>query len=469
MRDAVFLATMLLLLPLAVARPFVGILLWSWISFMNPHRLVYGPAGYMPWAMMIFAATVLGCLLAGEPKRLALNAVTGLLITLMALFTFTTLSALGYPPAAWAKWEFVEKVLLGLLLTASLLTERRRVHALVWVMVISIGYYGVRGGIFSIVTGGSYRVWGPESTMITDNNHLAAAMLVTLPLMNYLRQQSRNAPVRIGLAVAMCLTLLATITSYSRGALLGLGAATMVLWWRSSRKVATGAVLGVVLAGALSFMPAQWTERMQSIGTYDADASASERLVLWGISLKLALANPLTGAGFTGPYNRSVVDTVAPGGPARAVHSIWFELLGENGFPTFTAWVTLTLAGVFYAFRIVAISKGRPELAWAYDLGRMSQVSIVAYLVSGSFLSLSYWDFYWTLLVVIAAAYTIARREVQVEERAASSGWRLRAFARANPAAVPEGVVAMAVAPAISPAKQATIPRPLARRPATAP
>jgi len=466
MRDAVFLATMMLLLPLAVARPFVGILLWSWISFMNPHRLVYGPAGSMPWAMMVFAATLLGCLLNGEPKRLALNAVTGLIVTLMLLFTFTTMSALGNPSAAWAKWQFVEKVLLGLLLTASLLTERRRVHALIWVMVISIGYYGVRGGIFSILTGGSYRVWGPEQTMINDNNHLATAMLVTLPLMNYLRQQSRNAPVRIGLAVAMCLTLLSTITSYSRGALLGLGAATVMLWWRSSRKVATGAVLAVVLSGALAFMPAQWTERMQSIGSYDADASASERLVLWGISFKLAVANPLTGSGFTGPYNRSVVDTVAPGGPARAVHSIWFELLGENGFPTFAVWVMLTLAGVFYSFRLVSISRGKPDLAWAYDLGRMAQVSIVAYLVGGTFLSLSYWDFYWTLLVVIAGAYSIARREVLVEERAASNGWRQRAFARSNPAVAapaPEGATAVAAGAAPS-----VIPRPLAKRPAAA-
>ncbi|TPG61077.1 putative O-glycosylation ligase, exosortase A system-associated [Roseomonas nepalensis] len=463
MRDAVFLATMLLLLPLAVARPFVGILLWSWISFMNPHRLVYGPAGPMPWAMMVFAATLLGCLLAGEPKRLALNAVTGLIFTLMLLFTFTTIMALGDPTAVWAKWQFVEKVLLGLLLTASLLTERRRVHALIWVMVISIGYYGVRGGIFSLLTGGSYRIWGPDQTMIFDNNHLAAAMLVTLPLMNYLRLQSRNAPVRIGLAAAMCFTLLATITSYSRGALLGLAAATVILWWRSTRKVVTGAVLGVVLTGALAFMPAQWTERMQSIGSYDADASASERLVLWGISLKLALANPLSGSGFTGPYNRQVVDTVAPDGPARAVHSIWFELLGENGFPTFFVWVTMTLAGVYYTFRIVSMTRRRPELAWAYDFGRMAQVSIVAYLVSGTFLSLSYWDFYWTLLVVIAATHTLARQVVKAEERANAVGWRKRGVAAPSPAA---GALEEAAAVAVTAAPG--VPRPLAKRPAVA-
>jgi hypothetical protein len=115
------------------------------------------------------------------------------------------------------------------------------------------------------------------------------------------------------------------------------------------------------------------------------------------------------------------------------VHSIWFELLGEHGFITFFVWVGLIIAGAIYAQMMVVMARNRPELRWAYDLGRMSQVSLVAYLVSGTFLSLSYWDFLWTLLVVIGAAYGLARRQLNPEvqpawrqtDRAASrSGWR---------------------------------------------
>lgn len=434
MRDAIFVLAMLLVLVLAVARPFAGILLWSWISFMNPHRLVWGPASELPWAMMVFLATLLGCLMAGEPKRFAWNGVTVLLLVMMFGFTLTSAAALGDPAAVWTKWEHVFKVLIGLLVTAALLTDRRRIHALVWVMAISLGYYGVRGGIFAIVNGGNYRVWGPAQTMITDNNHLAAAMLVTLPLMNYLRMQSARHIVRVGLAIAMGLTLLATIASYSRGALLGLAAVTVMMWLRSKGKFVSGIVLAGCVAGAISFMPDGWTSRMNTISTYQQDESASERLVLWGISFKLALSRPLVGAGFTGPYNQSAVDTVAPGGPARAVHSIWFEMLGEHGFPTFLVWVGLTVAAAIYALRLQRMTRDRPELAWAHDLGRMAQVSIVAYLVSGTFLSLSYWDFYWTLLVVIAGAHGLARTALAQgspagQAVAAMPGWRRRAAA----------------------------------------
>jgi putative inorganic carbon (HCO3(-)) transporter len=434
MRDAVFLLAMLGLIPLAMMRPFAGILLWSWISFMNPHRLIWGTSAELPWAMAVFIATFIGCLLAAEPRRLPVNPVTLLLVALMLCFTATSAAALGEPTAVWAKWEHVTKILAGLLLTAALLTERKRVHALIWVMVISLGYYGVRGGIFSIITGGNYRVWGPEQTMITDNNHLAAAMLVTLPLMHYLRLHSAHRVVRVVLAISMGLTLLATVGSYSRGALLGLLAVTAVMWFRSKRKVISAAVLSIGLVGAVAFMPEGWTERMNTIGSYQEDGSATERLVLWDISLKLAQSRPLVGSGFTGPYTRSVVDTVAPDGPARAVHSIWFELLGEHGFPTFILWVGLTVAGLITSIRLARITRDKPELAWAHDLGRMAQVSIVAYLVSGSFLSLSYWDFYWTLLVAVAATHTLAQRATAQARVPASGklapGWRDHALAK---------------------------------------
>ncbi len=426
MRDAALIATLGALLAAVLAQPFIGILLWNWIAFMNPHRLAYGMASELPWAVMVLAATLLGCLMAGELRLPPLNATTLLFVALMLCFTATSFVALGDPAAVWEKWDRSVKILLGLLLTAAMLTTRQRLHALVWVMVISLGYYGVRGGIFALATGGSYRVWGPPQTMITDNNHLAAALLISLPLMNYLRLQSAHRVVRFGLGIAMGLTLLAVVASYSRGALLGLGAVLFVLWLMSARKLLLGAGLALCLAGVVAFMPGGWSERMGGISSYQSDDSASERLVLWGISWRLALDRPLVGSGFTGPYTRAVVDRVAPGGPARAVHSIWFELLGEHGFPTFLIWAALSGVGVVQAWGLMRMARGRAELGWAGDLGRMGLVAIAAYLVSGSFLSLSYWDFYWTLLVVLAGAQVLASR---ARAPVPARGWRGAALA----------------------------------------
>ena len=110
-----------------------------------------------------------------------------------------------------------------------------------------------------------------------------------------------------------------------------------------------------------------------------------------------------------GPYYQEVVEKFVPGATQRAVHSIWFEVLGEHGFVTFFVWLGITISGLVAAHRIIKRGGGRPELAWCVDLAKMSQVSVVAYCVAGSFLSLSYWEFYFTLLVAVAATHQYVR------------------------------------------------------------
>ena len=432
MRDLAFTLLMMGLLPLAAARPFVGGLLWCWFSFMNPHRELWGFATTIPWAAVIFGVTVLGCVIAREPREWRFNWVSGLAIALMAAITITSVTALAPPEAVWSKWDLVFKALLGLVVTALLLTDRWRIHALVWVIVISIGYYSVKGGVFTLISGGNYRVYGAEQSMIADNNHAAVAFLIILPLMNYLRLHSAHRVVRVGMSVAMGLTLFSAVGSHSRGALLALMAVSVVLWWRGRRKILGAAVIATALAGTLTFMPAHWWERMDTIATYQEDASATDRLRLWRGAWLLAVDRPLVGSGFRGPYTREVMDRVAPDVPARAIHSIWFEFLGEHGFPAFAIWLGMIVAAVVYTYRLARLARGRPELAWAWDLARMSQVAIVAYVVGGSFLSLSYWDVFWTVLLIAPAAYAAALREasrsaVAAQTQGAIPSWRARA------------------------------------------
>ena len=235
--------------------------------------------------------------------------------------------------------------------------------------------------------------------------------------MNYLRQQSAHRPVRWVLVVAMASMVLSVVGSQSRGALVALAATAGVLWLRSTGKVFSGLVIAAAVAGAVAFMPASWTDRMWSIETYEEDASAMGRVRIWQAALAIALDRPLTGGGFKAVYQQDIVDRYMPGVRARADHSIWFEALSEHGFPTFVVWLGIMAAGTFYMFRITAMARDRPDLRWAYDLARMAQVSIVAYVTGGTFLSLAYWDYLWALLVVIAATHALVAQAVTVPQQ----------------------------------------------------
>jgi hypothetical protein len=43
--------------PLIFWRPHVGILLWTWIGLMSPHRLTYGWAFSFPFAQIVAICT----------------------------------------------------------------------------------------------------------------------------------------------------------------------------------------------------------------------------------------------------------------------------------------------------------------------------------------------------------------------------------------------------------------------------
>jgi probable O-glycosylation ligase (exosortase A-associated) len=426
------------LLAIAVVRPFVGVMVWSWISFMNPHREVYGFAHNMPWAMLTFLVTIVGCFVAREPKRPAVNAVTVPLVLFGVWSTLTSLVGIGPPGPMWQMWDKVIKVIAGLLLTAAMLTDRRRIDALIWLMAISLGFYGVKGGMFTLLTGGGHIVLGPNDTMIADRNHLAVALLVTLPLMNYLRMQARHRIVRLCLVFVMVTTLFSVVGSQSRGALVGLVATAGVFWLRSRGKLLSGVAVVIGVALAITFMPESWVERMETMRTYQEDQSAMGRVNIWLAAIALARARPITGGGYQAIYNQGIVDMVLPGVTARATHSIWFEVMADHGFVGFFIWLAVLGGGLWYAFRMIRLAKDRPALLWAGDLGRMGQVSAVAYMTGGTFLSLSYWDFFLTLMVVLGAAHAVALqalRQQATQAAGSTPGWRAQPAAGLRPAA----------------------------------
>jgi len=431
MRSLFFTTAIFAMLPAAFFSPFVAVLLWSYISFGSPQRLTWGISDAIPFALVVGLTGILGWLVV-ERRKVPNDLTTWLLVGFIVAYTIATYFAI-VPDEAWPKWWLTTKAMIYVFVTAALLTNRVRIHALMWVMVIAVAFYGIKGGLFALVTGGNYRIWGPPQTVIGDNNQIAAALVVLLPLINYLGRQSKNNLLRMGSRVAMGLCLLSVLASYSRGSFLALIAMLPFLLQHSRRKVVSGVVIVVVLAFSISFMPAQWVERIQTIQTYQQDSSAEGRIEMWEAATKMALARPLVGVGFKGPYIQSVMDQYSPGTTARAVHSIWFEVLGENGFPALFFWIALAVVGIQNCRYIIRRTRNVPKLKWANDLAHMSMVGLVGFYVGGSFLSLSYWDFYFTLLVMLAATRRIVVAELAPEtKRQLFSPEAARAAARAR-------------------------------------
>jgi probable O-glycosylation ligase (exosortase A-associated) len=393
MRDILVAALVFGSIPFILKRPWFGIIVWTWIGFMNPHRLAWGFVTEMPVAMIVALATLIGLLMSKEPKSIPWTRESILLALFVLWMTITTAFAV-YPHLAWEQWEKVAKIQLMIFVAMMLITKRERLHLLIWTIAVSIGFFGIKGGIFTVLKGGVHRVYGPSGSFISGNNEMGLALAMTVPLIYYLYRESKRWYVRWGLLAAMFLTSLAAIGTQSRGALLGMGAMGVMLWWKSKQKFFLTPLLIGSAAFIYAFMPQEWFDRMATIKTFETDVSAQGRFAAWEFAFRVA-ASRVVGGGFE--VFAGMTDA----------HSIFFEVLGEHGFVGLGLFLMLGLFTWLSASRIRRTAEKTQDMAWMANLARMTQVSLVAYASAGAFLGMAYFDYTYNLVLIIVACQVI--------------------------------------------------------------
>lgn len=423
MRDIAFALIMLGLIPLAAMRPYFGLLVWSWLGYMNPHRLTFGFAYSFPWVMLVAVVTLASLLVSRENKRIPRSTVSALLVLFLLWTGFTTFFAVMSDTAS-QRWQDFAKTMVLVFATLMLVNTRERMHWLLWVIVVSLGFYGVKGGVYTIVHGGANRVFGPAGSFIGDNNDLAQALCMVLPLMRYLQLQTRRKMVRIGLGMAMFLSGVGILGTYSRGGLIALAVVSAALFLKSRRRITLAIALVAVGVTAYNYMPGQWMERMRTIQHAGQVNTFQTRVQSWEFAANVALHRPLVGGGFNVYESTAMWSLYGPeDARPRAVHSVYFRVLGEQGFPGIVLFIALLIASWRYCGKVRHKTRKLPAEKWAFDLASMFQASLLAYMTAGLATTSSYFDMSYQLMAMCAILYglVVARSAASEAHRTAGS------------------------------------------------
>jgi probable O-glycosylation ligase (exosortase A-associated) len=215
-------------------------------------------------------------------------------------------------------------------------------------------------------------------------------------------------------AYALCFAcLLIPIGTSTRTGLLCIGLVPLLMLRDSQKKLRyLGGVAAMALI-ALPFLPSAFTERMGTIKTYQGDASASTRLAVWQWTMDYARAHPL-GGGFEAyrqnqiRYEKvavedqggvAVVDRSLEVDKARAYHSAYFEMLGEQGYPGLALWLLINLAGLF-RMEVLRRRYARAEgdQAWIAPLAAALQNGHIVYLLGAAFVAIAFQPFIYMLI-----------------------------------------------------------------------
>lgn len=422
MRDLFFVIFVGALLPGIFLHPFTGVLMYVWFSLMNPHQLTWGFARSIPTAFVIALITLVAFFL-DKKRSIPKSPIFTLIGCFMVTLTISAIFSLT-PEVSWDLWNRDVKTLFFCLIVFIMTTTKLRIQSLIWIAIVSLGYYGIKGGAFSINTLGQYQVMGPENTQIGDNNHLALALIMTLPLMNYLRLTTQDKWARYILLFSICLTFLAVLTTYSRGGMIGLAAVTIFLWFKSQHKIRSFIFLGILAVAALSFMPDKFFSRADTIQTAGLDSSFQGRLDAWNYAWNVALERPLTGGGLSStlvPYifHRYNVDSKVTAG-GRAAHSIYFQVLGDQGFIGLAIYVSILVLSWLNGAWLIKQTRDLPNYLWVHELSKMLQVGLIAYMVAGAALSMAYYDLFYIYAIVLARLRLMVQEAVSPKKVFAS-------------------------------------------------
>ncbi len=406
MRDFVVLVFLVGCIYAALKKPWLGVLSLAVFSYLNPHAYAWGFVRSLPVYYVLFLVVCFRTLTAKDKDRLPKDWRITVFILLWLYFAITSTQAY-FPDIAWQRFWFVTKIYLPFYFTLVLINTRFKLYCLIVTIAASIGVVAFKGGLFAILHGFSARVYGPPNTQFEENNAFAVAMLICIPLLLIWQRETINPLFKKGILFVIPIIYAASLSSWSRGALLTMAILTLILILNSKHKLLA---IPLVVLGAFfvkDYLPQEWFGRMNTIETYQTDASAMSRVEAWTDGWNHTLEHPFVGAGFEGWMYVT----------QRDWHSSYVEMFSEHGFVAFGLWLSLILGTLVNLTNLPKKTSKFEGMEWVSNYCSMIRASLICYMVRTAFLGLSYWDLLYHLIFIAVLVKKFALKELVSKQK----------------------------------------------------
>jgi putative inorganic carbon (hco3(-)) transporter len=435
-RSIFFTTFFLFILVTAVRAPFVAGLLYVWVDLLVPQRVAFGFIEQIPLALISGAASLMFYFLFDKKERIHLGTQWVLLVALFVWITISTVAIAKVPEFAWIKWNSAYKTIIFAAFMPFMFRTRVRLESLILTILTCVGVVSLSLAIKTILGGGGYgstRIWGDvNGTVLGESSTFALAAASIIPFIVVLAKDSVLLPpkkyIKIGSRFAIGLIVIAIIGSYARTGLVCLGILGAIAFWRSKSKFIFILVGLIVVAIGTPLLPESWKDRMNTIQEAQTETSASSRLAVWGWTIGFVGENPL-GGGFDcyrlNELEVTIKDPSRPNDPtavtkikmrARAFHSIYFEILGEQGWPGFIILMSLFIITLAKSWKIWRAHKTGSKYEWLSALAGANFVSTLMVMVGGAFVGIAYSAITYYPVVISLALMNLHRKTEDADD-----------------------------------------------------
>lgn len=419
-------------LALGLRRPFVWVLAFIYIDILTPQKISWSLLASLPISLIAFVLAFGGWIALDDKRDTRFTLRQGLIVLLLVYCGLTTMMA-EFPTEAAEKWSWVWKALLFAIFLPLTLRTRLRFEAVVTVIVLTIGGILITGGIKTAAGGGGYgllRTFVAENAGIYEGSTLSTMAIAIIPLIWWVARYTTLFPQRrLVLLFAAALTfaaLLIPVGTQTRTGLLCIGLLGVLALRSVKRRFLYLGVAGAVAVAAVPFLPDSYMKRINTIGDHQSDQSASTRVAVWLWTLDYVKDHPF-GGGFDayrgnnlqvetvkelGPDNNAKLDVQVHEEKARAYHSAYFEMLGEQGYPGFLLWAWIHFLGLWQMERLRRRwgKETAEHLAWIAPLANALQMAQLIYLLGALFIGIAFQPVMFMLIAVQCGLWSYAKR-----------------------------------------------------------
>ena len=410
--DLALTGFVLAFLALGFRRPYLWVLAYLYIDSLAPQKISYGILKVIPVSLISFVLAFGGWILIDYKRNSRFTLRQGLIALLLVYCGLTTLSA-DFPEEALIKWDWVWKALLFAIFLPMTLTTRLRIEAATLIMTLTVGAIVIGGAIKTLAGGGGYgtlRLFVNDNSGLYEGSTLSTVAIAIIPLIWWLVNHGTVFPRSIltksyGAALTFA-CLLIPVGTQTRTGLLCIALLGLLALRNIKRRLLFVTAAAAALIVTIPFLPASYTQRIGTIETHSSDQSASTRVAVWKWTLDYVKQHPF-GGGFDayrgnqvrvemtdvkGSGNNVTVESRETFDKARAYHSAYFEMLGEQGWPGLILWLSIQVLGLLQLERIRWKWRRRsePAGAWLVPLAGALQQAQLVYMFGAVFVGIAF-------------------------------------------------------------------------------
>ncbi|MEW6619762.1 MAG: O-antigen ligase family protein [bacterium] len=400
-----------------ILEPYLGVLFVIFLYFLMSCDIKYAPSDTR--AIFYITPVVVGSWLFNMIVKRNFRFVKCwqniAILGLIAVAYLSTINAV-YPEKSIEESNVFGKRMIFYLLFLNLTDSFKKLNLAYWIVSGGSGCLSLLA-IRTFILGGSMKRTEVGGGQLKGSNALAHMVVMTIPFFFY-KIFSKNQLERIAGIIFLPISIFCIIATGSRGGSIGAGVVLLSLALNSKKKLKSFLILSGVIWLGIMFAPPIYWERMNTIKTYEEDASATHRIDVWKAGIEMWKEHPLIGIGQENfqyvvrgylPWDSNIEQLVP--------HNTYIKFLAQGGTITLFSYLLLLFFNFTDLWRVRKSAKEEFQGINVHNLSRALEIGLIGHMISGIFIDKTDFEpFYWFSALAALLRYFLKYEDGMAKE-----------------------------------------------------